>query len=428
MGKKIDDRPAYLSSDDAKYSLGLHRGPLPASGIDENSKLEQVESAGGLSLATTHRTRKEKFARHWKRFWCCYLIGNVIFLAIFLPIFFLVIIPAISQLVVDKSSLVLVNAAVMQPRPDSIKLTLQSALDLKVLLHVRIEPITLDLFVRDTGANNPWATIDLPGMMIVGNTTLGVSDQHTPLINETIWTNYVHDVVFKNESALSVKGSTNSYLGVLKSHVTMDKDIKSQTLGKFAGFSISDSTLLFPSRDDGTNLIGNATLPNPSVLTIEIGTLVLDIKSGDLVIGNATLTDITLKPGNNTYPLTGVLDLKKVLKNLGSVLASQASALKTGNLALDTITRSVVWNGTEVPYYTKVMSELTLTANVPLVSTLKNTLRSLLDNSSSTSSDNSTELSSVLKRNVHLMDAFQDEHPVKRDAMIESLADLYMRA
>lgn len=86
MGKNIDDRPSYLSSDDAKYSLGLHRGPLPAKGADDSSKLEQTTSAGGLSLETRKLKRKEKLQRHWKRFWCLYLIGNVIFLAIFLPV------------------------------------------------------------------------------------------------------------------------------------------------------------------------------------------------------------------------------------------------------------------------------------------------------------------------------------------------------
>lgn len=85
MGKNRDNRPPYLSSDDAKYSLGVHRGPLVGQG--EETKLEQVESAGGLSLVTTtNRTRKEKLKRHWRRFWCLYLIGNIIFLAIFLPI------------------------------------------------------------------------------------------------------------------------------------------------------------------------------------------------------------------------------------------------------------------------------------------------------------------------------------------------------
>ena len=86
MGKTTDDRPSYLSSDEAKYSLGVHRGPLPAKGVDESSQLEQVGSAGGLSLETRQLKRSEKLKRHWKRFWCCYLVGNVIFLAIFLPI------------------------------------------------------------------------------------------------------------------------------------------------------------------------------------------------------------------------------------------------------------------------------------------------------------------------------------------------------
>ena len=223
-------------------------------------------------------------------------------------------------------------------------------------------------------------------------------------------------------------------------------------LNSFTGFSISDSTLLLRPRSDGTNLIGNATLPNPSVLTIEIGTIILDIYSGSLLIGNATVEGITLKPGNNTYPIHGVLDLKMILGKLGVVLKSQASALKTGNLALDTITRSVVWNGTEVPYYTKVMHELTLKANVGLVSLLKNSLHTLLHPDGSSGSSNFTSLisspnltsaideakanlnssdrnavSSALKRNVHLMDAFKGEDPVKRDAIIDSLANLYVK-
>jgi hypothetical protein len=115
----------------------------------------------------------------------------------------------------------------MQPRPDSIQLTLESALDLKIALPVRIEPIVLNLFNRDTGFDNPWANITIDGKTIKGNTTLGVTDKHTPFSNVTVWTNYVHDVVFKKESALSLHGSTNSFLGKLKSRVTMDKDVVS---------------------------------------------------------------------------------------------------------------------------------------------------------------------------------------------------------
>lgn len=41
-------------------------------------------------------------------------------------------------------------------------------------------------------------------------------------------------------------------------------------LNNFTGFEITDSQLLLPPREDGINLVANATLPNPSVLTLEI--------------------------------------------------------------------------------------------------------------------------------------------------------------
>lgn len=196
-------------------------------------------------------------------------------------------------------------------------------------------------------------------------------------------------------------------------------------------------------------MIGKVNLPNPSVLTIQIGDIVLDIKAGDLVIGNATVKDLTLKPGDNVSPMTGVLDLSTILTNLGDVLKSQSSLLSSGNLTLDTITRSVVWNGEEVPYYTKVMSELTLVAKVPIAETLKNTfshlnltqledyansnngdgLLSSIESglNSSSSSGTTSGLASALKRNTHVRDALGITHPVKRDAMLDSLAGLYQQ-
>ncbi|OQD99385.1 hypothetical protein PENVUL_c064G10170 [Penicillium vulpinum] len=452
---KNTDIPAYLTSDDAKYTLGIHRGPLVSKTDDEGAQLAHIESAGGLSLETRKLKHTEKFQRHWKRFWCLHLLVTIIFLAIFLPVFFLVAIPAISQMVVNKSDLILVNASVLNPRPDKIELTLLSALNLKIALPVRIEPITLDLFVRDTGAENAWGQAKIDGKVIKGNSTLGVTKVETPLINLDTWEEYVHNVVFEKETALSVRGVTNSYLGVLKSKVTMDKNIMSPVLDQFKKFSISDSGLI-PAREDGTNLIGNASLPNPSVLTLDIGTIVLDVKSGDLVIGNATLKDITIKPGDNVFPLTGVLDIHTMVENIGKVLASQAKALKTGSLALDTVTRTVTWNGTLVPYYTNVMKQLTLTANVAIADLVKNTVHNLLsgnqtlrdvlnsagdtsnllgnltssnDNSDTASSalSDTSDFASKMKTSIAVRDMFRGTHPVKRDSVIDLLVGMYMK-
>ncbi|KAB8217215.1 hypothetical protein BDV33DRAFT_232948 [Aspergillus novoparasiticus] len=388
----MEEKQHYLGSKAAKYALGIHRGPLPQDD-GEGVAIEHVETANTISLEKREKTRAERARRHWARFWCCYIFWSLIFLAVFLPVFFTVIIPAIAQRVVDNSSLVLTETSVMQPRPDSIMLSLKTALKLPIGVPVRIEPIAISLFNRKAKGNGTWAKVYLDGATIDGNTTLGVDNQFTPL-NVEQWKEYVHSVVFEKNAPLSLNGKTTAYLGKLKNHITMDKDIKQNSmfndpfpknilttvpaLNSFAGFSVEDPQLLLPPREDGTNLIANATLPNPSVMTLEIGTTVLDLKSGDLVIGNATIDNLVLKPGNHSSPIHGIMDLKVLLKNLVPILQTQASSLKNGYLTLDTVGKSVVYDGVEVPYYTEVMRNLTMTAQVPLGGLITNTLRGIL--------------------------------------------------
>lgn len=130
-------------------------------------------------------------------------------------------------MVVNKADLVVVNADVLQPTPDSVILTLQSKVDLKLALAARIEPLNFHLFIRKDGygADYPYANLPIPGQTIKGNYTLGVTDVSTPILNQTSWTEFVREIVFQKETTLSLKGVTNAYLGVLKSHVTLNKDV-----------------------------------------------------------------------------------------------------------------------------------------------------------------------------------------------------------
>ena len=183
-----------------------------------------------------------------------------------------------------------------------------------------------------------------------------------------------------------------------------------------------------------------------------MGTITLDLKSGDmdLIIGNATVNDVTLRPGNNTFPLRGVLDLKKVLANLSEVLGSQSAAIRTGGLSLTAVTRTIVSNGTLIPYYTKVLGSLPLVANVGIGDVLKNTLKylgregglnltgalsgliddkrrrgpALLDGPNGYGGDAFKQVAS-LKQNRHVRKIFEDESHDRLDAMIDSLARYY---
>ncbi|CAI7596966.1 unnamed protein product [Penicillium glandicola] len=416
------------------YIIGATRGLLNLT-PNEPRTPEKVESS------VSSMSKRKRFRRHCRRFWCVYLIANVVFLAIFLPVFFLVAIPAIAQLVVNKSDLRIINAEVMHPTPETIRMTLEAKVDLKLAMGVRLDPVIFYTFVRSAGHENAYAGIEIPGQTIKGNYSLEVTDQLTPILNMTSWETFVSQAVFQKETALSLYGVTTGYLGVLKNHIVLDKDVVIPTLNKFEGFSISDSTLVLPAEDDGSNLVANITLPNPTVLSFEVGTITLDLKSGetDLVIGNATVTGVTLRPGNNTFSLRGVLDIGTMVGNLTEVLGSQGSALNTGALSLTAVIKSIVSNGILIPYYTEVLGSLPLVANVSIGDVLQNSLTRL--GSSETRNDkrrrdppllgglvgygDAYNQVASLKHNRHVQKIFQDEEPERRDAMIDSLARYY---
>ncbi|KAL2814477.1 hypothetical protein BJX63DRAFT_392386 [Aspergillus granulosus] len=365
-------------SPDSKNVLGAFRGPI--SGTD-GVEIEHVEAVpGDVSLVDgpkPKRSKKQQLRRHCARFWCCYVFWGVIFLAIFLPIFFLVVIPAIAQLVVDKSTLVLVNVTITEPHPASAIITLEAALDLPIALPVRIEPLVLEVYDKEKDGNNTIFSAPIDGTVIDGNTTLGVQNRFTPL-NVPLWTEYVDRVVVERNAPLTVRASTNAYLGILKCPVTLDKAIHQYTLNSFDGFSIDNPKLLLPAREDGINLVANATLPNPSVMTLQIGTTLLDLKSGEYTLGNATLTDLMLYPGNHSVPVEGIIDVDYLISNLGDILRSQGDALSRGFLRLEAVGRNVTIDGVEVPYYAQAMRNLTLVADVALASLVFNTVEGVV--------------------------------------------------
>lgn len=130
-------------------------------------------------------------------------------------------------MVVNESDIYVVAAKVMHPKPDSVIMSLHSKVNLKIALPARIEPLTFHLFVREPGygPDYPYANTPIPGRTIIGNYSIGNHDVYTPILNQTSFTKFVHQIVFQKETTMSLRGQTNAYLGVLKSHVFLDKDV-----------------------------------------------------------------------------------------------------------------------------------------------------------------------------------------------------------
>lgn len=117
----------------------------------------------------------------------------------------------------------------MQPRPSSIMLSFKSSLKLPVGIPVWIEPFSLDIINRDVPGNNTWAKAYLPETDVKGSAIIGIKNQHTDL-NLEQWLHYINNAIFAANTPLSVKGTIDSFIGKLKAHISIDKDIEQKSM------------------------------------------------------------------------------------------------------------------------------------------------------------------------------------------------------
>ncbi|KAL4894994.1 hypothetical protein BDV59DRAFT_211855 [Aspergillus ambiguus] len=369
-----------------KRALGSNRGALDPSEekkkkgavISPGTDIEHVEAVDVEEKPGRIRATNQKLKRHLRRFWCCYLIAGIVFLAIFLPIFFIYIIPAIAQRIVDDTSLPVYSANIIDPTPDTITFSIDTALTVPAGLKVKTNPIALHLFNRAVKPMVTYLTVNLPSYTLNGHTKMHVTQTDTKIQDMDQWVDALNTAVYNKEFTLSAKGSTVAHLGALKAGLTLDKDVTLAGLDKLSGFSIPSARLVIPAEEDGTNLRGTAILPNHSIVTFALGNVTLNLQSRDLVIGQALIQNVVLRPGNNTVDLSGRLDISTVFQNLGQILENNSEAIQDGNIELSASGNQTVYNGKHIPYFERVLNNLTITAAVPIVRVLLDTVQGLL--------------------------------------------------
>ena len=96
-----------------------------------------------------------------------------------------------------------------------------------------------------------------------------------------------------------------------------------------------------------------------------------------MVLGEALIQNVILKPGNNTVALSGRIDLRKVLQNLSEIVAAQREALSDGEIELSATGNKTIYDGQHIPYFERVLNNLTLTARVPIMRVMMDTLQGL---------------------------------------------------
>jgi hypothetical protein len=81
-----------------------------------------------------------------------------------------------------------------------------------------------------------------------------------------------------------------------------------------------------------------------------MGNVTLALSTTKGIVGNTTINDMTLVPGNNTLPMTGIMDQALVSLSLNN----------TGFVELEIVGQSAVYHGEHLVYYVSTFFSIVL--------------------------------------------------------------------
>jgi Protein of unknown function (DUF3712) len=121
-------------------------------------------------------------------------------------------------------------------------------------------------------------------------------------------------------------------------------------LNALQGIRVTDVNITMTKFADGSNMHGNVIIPNPSVMTLTIGNMTQDLFAAGKPIGNTTMNNVVLKPGDNIFPVTSITDQVAIIPLVGP-----GHQFPTGVLEIEARTRDVTYQGNVLPYFTEAM-------------------------------------------------------------------------
>jgi len=167
-------------------------------------------------------------------------------------------------------------------------------------------------------------------------------DEPLPIANLDQVTAYSIAVLTQETVSSGITGRPRLHLGKLPVNtVKFNQTVTYKGLNGLKGFNTTDVRINI-TQTTGQNLKGTAFIPNPSTLTMEIGNVTLGLSIGSVSVGTAQIDDMTIRPGDNNFPMTGSLNQTAVLANYDS----------TTGIANMTITGGdVIFDGQHISYY-----------------------------------------------------------------------------
>ena len=323
--------------------------------MDNVKEVPSQPTSEQAALPARNATPRGKFLAHLRRFWWIYVLLGIAGTLIIVLCLLYVAFPRTAQKDINKSTLTVNSLVLTNPTSGSFHLFQNSTVGNPTSYHPQLDAFNASVSLD---GNPAYATIEIPQLHSTAN-AISIVNQDVQITDLQAFTDYTVAVLNQEDVKVHVKGRTGLHeMRFPTTHVDYDKTTTMKGLNKLAGFNVTSFTIKLEADPDGTNMVGEVYIPNPSDLTLTMGnvtfanTIPANGNQPATPVGNSTLNDLVLMPGNNTIPMRSVVNQTLVIEAL-------ETTYKDGILPIDIVGVSSVYNGQHLPYYESALQTVT---------------------------------------------------------------------
>lgn len=303
---------------------------------------------------------------HCRKFWWCdLLVIAVLILAVVLPIIF-VAIPKKAQHDINASTLEVTDQEVTNTEPNQVHLKIKSIARSSSSFHPTLDAFQAGLSLP---GKEPFLYLNVPETKAEAETEIDI-EQDAPIVNMDSFKEYTKTTMASETFTVVMSGKTKVHQkGLSAISVDYSKTIEMKGLNKLSGLQITNIKILFGTKNklsDGSNMIGNVIIPNPSVMTLELGNVTMNLSIDSESIGTALLPDLVLKPGQNNSTMSAILDQEGL-----PVISLVQSKYKDGVIPLSIVGNSSIRNGEHLEYFEEAIKSTNINVKLDIGPALK---------------------------------------------------------
>ncbi|KAL4780816.1 hypothetical protein BJX76DRAFT_33699 [Aspergillus varians] len=314
-----------------------------------------------VPVGAAKRTFGARLKAHFKKWWWAHLIAfAAIVLIIALPVVY-VGYPRIAQGDINDSTLTVESMQIRDPAPDGFHLNQRQVIGSSSAWKPKIFAFDADVSLL---GSSKFATVRVPDTRGRDGYVVNI-DQRLNLTNAEEFSGFSTAVIMSEEFKMNIYGEPGLKLGALpKVGIDYNKTVTMKGLNKLSGFAI-ETLNIQTNRTDGNNANGTVLIPNPSVLTLSMGNLTLDVSVNGTAIGKTFLNDLVIEPGDNHVPMLSRLNITQMIGIMRYLPANSTT------IPLTIVGNSSVYNGQEIPYFTTALAANTLTVGLDIAAVLE---------------------------------------------------------